>query len=96
MLASYPASILNHKTNNTGIPNRFRQSLNCSNKQVGTKRPFTQKQIWAVRFFLDLTLIGHPAQRGWPLRRAGHRANPSIMVWVVVSPLLSAELRMRT
>ncbi|TWG52904.1 tyrosine-type recombinase/integrase [Aminobacter sp. J44] len=22
-------------------------------KKVGTKRPFTQKQIWAVRFFLD-------------------------------------------
>ena len=22
-------------------------------KQVGTKRPLTQKQIWAVRFFLD-------------------------------------------
>jgi hypothetical protein len=22
-------------------------------KVVGTKRPFTQKQIWAVRFFLD-------------------------------------------
>jgi len=22
-------------------------------KMVGTKRPFTQKQIWAVRFFLD-------------------------------------------
>ena len=21
--------------------------------KVGTKRPFTQKQIWAVRFFLD-------------------------------------------
>src|SRR5690349_21040522 len=22
-------------------------------KKVGTKRPFTQKQIWAIRFFLD-------------------------------------------
>ena len=22
-------------------------------KQVGTKRPLTQKQIWAIRFFLD-------------------------------------------
>lgn len=22
-------------------------------KKVGTKRPLTQKQIWAVRFFLD-------------------------------------------
>ncbi|ABE61668.1 hypothetical protein Nham_0790 [Nitrobacter hamburgensis X14] len=22
-------------------------------KTVGTKRPFTQKQIWAIRFFLD-------------------------------------------
>lgn len=22
-------------------------------KKVSTKRPFTQKQIWAVRFFLD-------------------------------------------
>ena len=22
-------------------------------KQVGTKRPLTQKQIWAVRFYLD-------------------------------------------
>lgn len=22
-------------------------------KSVGTKRPFTQKQIWAIRFFLD-------------------------------------------
>jgi hypothetical protein len=22
-------------------------------KRVGTKRPLTQKQIWAVRFFLD-------------------------------------------
>ena len=22
-------------------------------KKVGTKKPFTQKQIWAVRFFLD-------------------------------------------
>jgi hypothetical protein len=22
-------------------------------KMVGTKRPLTQKQIWAVRFFLD-------------------------------------------
>jgi len=24
-----------------------------SGKTVGTKRPLTQKQIWAVRFFLD-------------------------------------------
>ena len=22
-------------------------------KKVGAKRPFTQKQIWAIRFFLD-------------------------------------------
>lgn len=22
-------------------------------RRVGTKRPFTQKQIWAIRFFLD-------------------------------------------
>ncbi len=25
-----------------------------SGKHVGTKRPLTQKQIWAIRFFLDL------------------------------------------
>jgi len=33
-------------------------------KKIGTKRPFTQKQIWAIRFFLDRET--HP---GWsPVR----------------------------
>ncbi|MEQ1951447.1 tyrosine-type recombinase/integrase [Mesorhizobium yinganensis] len=31
---------------------RHRAALNAG-KKVGTKRPLTQKQIWAVRFFLD-------------------------------------------
>jgi integrase len=32
--------------------NRERAAWNAG-KKVGTKRPFTQKQIWAIRFFLD-------------------------------------------
>ena len=32
--------------------NRERAAWNAG-KKVGTKRPLTQKQIWAVRFFLD-------------------------------------------
>ena len=32
--------------------NRERAASNAG-KKVGTKRPFTQKQIWAIRFFLD-------------------------------------------
>ena len=26
-------------------------------KNVGTKRPLTQKQIWAIRFFLDREVV---------------------------------------
>lgn len=32
--------------------NRERAAWNVG-KKVGTKRPFTQKHIWAIRFFLD-------------------------------------------
>jgi hypothetical protein len=32
--------------------NQGRAAWNAG-KTVGTKRPFTQKQIWAIRFFLD-------------------------------------------
>lgn len=34
------------------IPSRERVAWNAG-KNVGTKRPFTLKQIWAIRFFLD-------------------------------------------
>lgn len=36
MLASTPASILNHKSKQTGIPNRFRRSLNRSSISAST------------------------------------------------------------
>ncbi len=35
-----------------GDEGRVRAAWNAGQK-VGTKRPCTQKQIWAIRFFLD-------------------------------------------
>jgi hypothetical protein len=34
-------------------PATHRRPVWNAGKRVGTKRPLTQKQIWAVRFFLD-------------------------------------------